>query len=122
MDNKTGRKTKEAVNSAHFLAVTLCEIVVYRNYVNALSCKRVKISGKGSNKSLTLTCLHLGNSSLMKQYTAEQLNAEGSLTENSVRRLSDESECLWQYIVKSFTVGKIGFKLVGISFFICFSL
>jgi hypothetical protein len=72
--------------------------------MHALACESVKVSGKGSGEGFTLTRLHFGNSSLMKYYSAEKLNAEGALAEYTVGGLSYERKSVGQNIVERFTL------------------
>ena len=88
MDDKTYRKTEEAVNSADKLAVTLCKVVVYRNNVYALSCKCIKIGRKGGNVGFTFARLHFRNTPLMKDDTADYLNRVGLDSDNSPHSLT----------------------------------
>ena len=67
---------EEGIQFAHPLSVSLCQIVVDCYYVNALALKSIQVCGKSSYKSLTFTCLHLGNTSLMQNDTADELYSE----------------------------------------------
>ena len=72
--DKAYRKTEIAVYLTHPLAVTLCKIVVDRDNVHALACKRVEICRKGRHHRLTFTRFHFGNSTLVKYDTAYNLH------------------------------------------------
>ena len=112
---KSRSKSEEAVNTAHFLTVTGSEVVVDRNYMNALFGKRVKICGQGCNEGFTFTRFHLRNSSLMKKNTAHKLNSVRTLAENSLIRLANEGERLGQNIVKSRAVAERCLEFIRIS-------
>ena len=84
-------------------------------YLNALTGKGVKIRGEGSDQSFTFTGFHFGNSSLMQDYTANNLNGEVTHLKNSPRSLSYRSKSLGKNIVKGFAVFKSFFK------FFCFT-
>ena len=115
MYDKSGLETEETVNSAHLVRVTLCEVVVYRNYVYTLSGERVKVCGEGSYESLTFTRSHLRDTSLVEKNTTHKLYAEGTLAEHSVVSLTHECECLGENIVECLSVCKVTLELVGVS-------
>ena len=98
--DETDAHLEELVDLAHPLGVTLCEVVVYRNYVNALTCKRIEVYGKSSNECLTFTCLHLGDTALMQDDTADQLYAEMLHTKCTLRRLPADRERFRKKIVQ----------------------
>ena len=74
--------------------------------MNSLARERVEICGHSRAERFTLTSLHLGNSTLMKYDTADDLNSEGTLTENSLVCLSYRRKRIGKYIVKRLAVGK----------------
>ena len=63
----------EHVERSHPLRVTLCKVVVHCHYVHTVAGKRVQEHRQCRHKCLSLTCSHLGNLSLVKDYTAEEL-------------------------------------------------
>ena len=67
-------KSVELVERAHPFRVTLSQIVVHSYYMNAVTCQGIQEHRKGCNESLTLTCSHLGNLTLMKHNATKQLN------------------------------------------------
>ena len=66
----------EHIDRAHPLGVTLCQIVVDGDDVNAIACKSIQEDGECGGKCLTFTREHLGNLALMKHRTTEELNVE----------------------------------------------
>ena len=68
------RKTVEHVERTHPLGVTLGEVVVDGDDMHTLARQGVKEHRKCRHKSLALTGSHLGDLSLMKHNTTDQLN------------------------------------------------
>ena len=110
MNDKTYAQAEETVNFTHPFGVTLCKIVVNCYDMYALTRKCVKVSRKCSNKSLTFTGLHFGNSALVKNNTADKLYIKVTHTENTGTCLTANSECVRKNIVKCFSVCKSFFK------------
>ena len=111
---KAGGQTEEGIYATHFLTVSLCEIVVDGNDVYAVTGERVEVCGESFYESFTFTRLHLRNSSLVQEYTADELYSVGAFAKYSVVSLSYERECLGENIVKSLAVGKVRLQLVGV--------
>ena len=78
--------------------------------MNALACKSVKICGKGCNKGFTFTGFHFGNTSLMKNDTADKLYVKVAQTDYTVRSLTANRKCVGKNIVKCFAVSESFFK------------
>ena len=76
VNDKAYLETHELIELAHPLGVTACKVIIDRNNVNSVTRKSVEVSGEGSNKSFTFTCFHFGNTSLMKNNAADDLNRE----------------------------------------------
>ena len=68
------RKTVELIERAHPLRVTLGEVIIYGNNVNALAGKRIKKDRERSHQSLSLSCSHLRYHTLMQNNTANKLH------------------------------------------------
>ena len=68
------RKAVEHIERAHPLRVTLGEVVVDCDYMDAFSCECVKEYRKGCDEGLTLTGRHLGDLALVEYYTADYLD------------------------------------------------
>ena len=100
MNNASYSKAQESIYLSHPLRVTLCQVVVDGYNVHAFAFQRVKIRRQCGNQSLTFACLHLGDTSLMKGYTADYLHLEMLHAYASCRRLSAHSKSLNQYIVQ----------------------
>ena len=103
---KTYGETHETVNLAHPFAVTACKIIIDGNDMNTFARKTVEICGKGCNESFTFTRSHFGNSSLMKNDTADNLHGEMLHAEHAPRCLAAGGKCFGENIIKSFAVCK----------------
>ena len=69
--------------------------------MNALAFQCVQINRQRSYQSLTFTGLHLRDSSLMKNDTADQLNPEGLHIQCSLRTLTDCRKGFRKEIIQS---------------------
>lgn len=85
----------------HPLSVTLCQIIVDRYYMYAFSRQGIQISRKGGGQSLSFTGTHLGNTSLVQNDTADNLDAEMFHPQHTHGRLPHDSIRLGQNVVKS---------------------
>ena len=89
MNNKPNGESEKVIKLAHPLAVTLGKVIVNRNDVNALACKGVKIRRESCHKSFAFTGFHFGDSALVKDDTADNLDGEVLHSENTPRRFAD---------------------------------
>ena len=64
----------EHIERAHPFRVTLCEVVVHRHHVYAVTCQCIEEHRACSHQCLTLTRRHLGNLTLMQHRTTEELH------------------------------------------------
>ena len=97
---------------SHPLCVTLGQIVIDRNDVNALSLQRIQIRRGCGYKRLTFTCLHLGDTPLVKNDTTDELHSVVLHVQHSSGRLTDCGKGLRQNIIQSFTVRQPLLKLL----------
>ena len=116
VEDNSDSQSEEAVNRTHPLGITLCKVIVNGNDVNALTLKCVKISRKCRNESFTFTCSHLGDTSLMQEYTTDKLNTEMLHSENTLCSFSYNREGFYQEIIECLSILQSLLKLI------CFSL
>ena len=109
-------QSQEAVNLAHPLRVTLGQIVIDGDDMDALAGQRIQIGRQRRHQRFALTGLHLGDAALVQHDTAHQLYRIGTQTQHTVRRLTDGGESLRQDIVQGFTVGQtlLEFRRLGL--------
>ena len=104
---------EEAVYLAHPLTASLGEVVVDGDNVYALAGQCVQISGKGSHKGLAFTGLHLCDTALMQDDTADDLYTVMTHTEFAPCCFTAGGKCLRQKLVERFAV------LVALLEFVC---
>ena len=102
IQNNAYRQSHEGIDLSHPLRVTLRQIVIDSNNVNALAFQCIQINRQRSYQSLTFTGLHLRDSSLMKNDTTDQLNPEGLHIQCSLRTLTDCRKGFRKKIIQSF--------------------
>ena len=105
---------------SHPLSVTLCKVIIDRNYMHAFSRKSVKICRTGGYEGLSFTGLHLGYTSLMENDASYELYPEMLHSKDSLRRLPDSGKGLRQYIVQglSFSQSLLKFWSLCLKLFI----
>ena len=96
----------------HPLGVTLGEVIVDGDHVHTVAGQRVQVHGEGGNEGFTFTGLHLGDTALVQNDTADQLHVKCTLPEGTLRCLSYRGKCLHQNIVQRLAFGKALFELV----------
>ena len=97
---------------SHPLRITLRQIIVDSDDMHPFSFQRIQICRQQTGLRLTFTGLHLGNTPLMQNNSANQLYAVVFRIKNSPRRFSHRGICLRQQIIQSLPFGQ--------SFFIFF--
>ena len=106
VDDQTHGKAHEAVDLAHPLGVTLGQVVVDGDDVNALTGQRVQIGRQGGHQRFALAGLHLGDAALVQHDAAHQLDGIGAHTQHAVRGLPHGGKGLRQDVVQRLTVGQ----------------
>ena len=115
MHDEADGKAKEAVYLAHPLAVTAGQIVVDRDDVDALARQRIQIGRQHRHQGLAFTGLHLGDSSLMQDNAADDLDREGLHPEDTPGRLPCRRKGIRENIVQRFPVFETLLQLAGLS-------
>ena len=104
MNDQTDRESEEAVELAYPLGVTLCQIVVDRDDVDALAGQAVEVGGQGRDEGLTFTGFHLGETSLMQDDAADDLYGEVLHPKHTPRRFAAYRKCVGQDVVGGLAV------------------
>ena len=94
------------IELTHPLTVTSCQIVVYRDHVDAVTGQSVQVCRKCCDKSFSFTCLHLGDVVPVKSDAAGDLNREVLHLQYSVGGLSADCKSVRQDIIRGLAVGK----------------
>ena len=119
VENTADCESEPAKNLSHFLCLSLSEVVVNGNNVNALAGKCVKVRCNAGNESFTFTCSHFGDSSLMKNDSADELNGIGLLFKDTPCSLADCCESLRKDSVKGFALFESVLEFKGLSLELC---
>ena len=69
-------QAEEAVELAHPLQISPCQIVVHGDDVHALAFQRIEIHRQRGDQGLALAGAHLGNLTAMQHHAADQLHIE----------------------------------------------
>ena len=109
-------KSHKSEYLAHPFRVTVCQVIVYCNYMNSLSLKGIEVCGHNCHEGLTFTSFHLGDTSLMKDDASDELNSEGFHLSYSPCSLSYCCKSLRKKVIQSFSLSEPVFK------FYCFCL
>ena len=114
VDDQAHGQAHEAVHLAHPLAVALCQVVVDGDDVDALSGQGVEVSGQGGYQGLAFTGLHFGDTALVKDDAADELDPVGAHAQHPPGRLPAGSKGLGQDIVQRLTVLETLLKFGGL--------
>ena len=98
------RQPQSLVNLAHPLRVTVRQVVVHRHDMDALSFQGVQVSRKRRHQRLSFTSLHLGDTSLMQDNSADQLHPVMLHAKHTPGRLADSRESLYQQVIQRLAV------------------
>ena len=110
VDNQTCGQAEKTIEFAHPFAVTLSEVIVYGNDMNALALQRVEVGGQRCHKRFAFAGFHFGNSALMQNNAADYLHAEMLHAKHAPRCLAANGKSIRQDIVQRFTGGKPVFQ------------
>ena len=106
VDHQTRLQPHEAVDLAHLLGVAGSQVVVDGDDVDTLTRQGVEVGGESGHQGLTLTRLHLGDTALMEDDTADELDVEGTLAQDALVRLTDGGEGLGEDVVQGLSRGQ----------------
>ena len=114
VDHQTHGQAHEAIDLAHPLGVTLGQIVVHGDDVDALSGQGVQIGGQGGHQGLALAGAHLGDAALVQHDAAHHLDPIGAQPQHAPRGLAAGGKGLGQDVVQGLAVGQTGLELGGL--------
>ena len=104
--NEADTEAEEAMNLPHPFAVAACKVVVDGNNVHAFTGQGIQVCRKNRNQSFSFAGLHLGDSALMQDNSADNLYREGLHPEHAPRGLSRRGKSVGKDIVQCLPVGK----------------
>ena len=99
---------------AHPLRVTLGQVVVDRDDVDALAFQSVQIGRESRDQGLAFTGLHFGDAALVQDDAADQLYAVVFQTDGALRAFAHESEGFDQDVVQGLAVCQAFLELTGL--------
>ena len=114
IQNAADGQAQETVDLSHPLSVTVCQVIVDRDDVDALALQSVQIRRQQSDLRLAFTGLHLGDTPLMQDYTADQLHVEMLGMQDPVRGLPHDRVSFRQKVVERLSAGKPLPELIGL--------
>ena len=82
-------KTEESVHATHPLRVTLGEVVVHRDDVDAVASDRIQVSRQRGDESLSFTGAHLSDVAEVHRSTTHDLDVVVALAQYATRCLTD---------------------------------
>ena len=88
----TGLEPERAVDLAHPFGISLGEVVVHGDDVDALAGQRVQIGREGGDERLAFARLHLGDVAFVEEHAAHKLNVEGAKAQRPLARLAAVGE------------------------------
>ena len=114
VDDQAHRQAQKAVDLAHPFAVSLGQIVVDGDDVNATARQCIEVGGQRGHQRLTFTGLHLSDTALMQHDAADELHPIGTQTQHTVRCLPHGGKGLRQQVIQRLTVGQTLLELRGL--------
>ena len=114
VDDQTDGQTQEPVDLAHPLGVTLCQVVVDGDDVDAFAGEGVEVGGQGGHQGLTFTGLHFGDTALMEDDAADELDAIGTEAQDTICRFPTGGEGFGEDVVQGGAGGQACLELVGL--------
>ena len=100
MNNQSNRQAEEAVNLAHPLTISFCQIVVDGDNVHALARNGIQICRQRCHKRFAFTGFHFRNTALMQHNAADDLYAVMAHAEHAPCSLSHGGKCFRQQIIQ----------------------
>ena len=106
VNDATDCHPEETVDLAHPLCVTLCQIIVDRDDVNALALQRIQVRRKRGDKRLALARLHLCNTALMQNHAAQQLYVKVAHPDGTLACFPHDGKGFAEKIVQRFAAAQ----------------
>ena len=111
----TYSKSQELMDFSHPFCVTVCQVIIDGYNVHALSFQGIQIGRKSRHQSLSFTGLHLCDTALVKNDTADQLYPVMFHAKDTLRGLPDSGKCFRQKIIQGFSFLKTVFIFSSLS-------
>ena len=114
VDDQAHGEAHKPVDLAHPLGVTLGQVVVDGDDVDALAGEGVEVGGEDGHQSLAFTGLHLGDPALMEHDAADDLDPVGPHAQHPVGCLPAGGEGLGEDVVQSRALGQPVLEYLGL--------
>ena len=112
LDDADG-EAHDVVDRAHPDRVAACEVVVDGNEVRALAGERVEHDRRDLSERLSFTGLHLGDSALVQDDAADELDVVLPHSEGALADLADDREDLGENLLERLAVLDPRLELLG---------
>ena len=100
MDDQADRQAQVAVDLAHPFAVAGGQVIVDRDDMNAAASQGIQVDRQGRDQGFAFTSLHFGDSTLMQDNAANQLNPIVVVPDYPSRCFTDGRKGIRQNVVK----------------------
>ena len=106
-------KSQEAMDAAHPLRVTLCEVVIDGDDMDAFAGNCVEVRGQGRDEGLALTGAHLGDVAQVQGRPTHDLHVVVPLAQGATGGLTYGRECLGHECIEGLPLHKALLVFVG---------
>ena len=115
MDDNAHGHAEELVDAAHPLRVAFCQVVVHGDNVDALACERIQVHGSGGDEGLAFTGLHFGDTALVQDHAADQLDIEMPHVEHAATHFADHRKGFFENVVERRALSETLLEIDGLS-------
>ena len=115
MDDESDLETHEAIDLAHPLGVALRQIVVDRDDMDALAGEGVQIGRQDGDQGLAFAGLHLGDSALVEDQAADQLDPIGLHAQHAPGSFADGGKGVRKNVVERLAPGQKGPEFLSLA-------
>ena len=95
------RQPKEAVDLAHLFAVPPGQVVVHGDHMDPLTRQGVEVGREGGHQGLALASFHLGDTALVEDDPANQLDTVGIHAQYPLCRLPAGGKGIWENVLQA---------------------
>ena len=113
VDDEADGQAEVAVDFTHPLGVTACEVIVDGDDVDAFAGEGVEVGGKGGDKGLTFTGLHLRDTAVVQDDTTKDLDRVGFQADGADGCLTAGRERVGEDVLQSLAVCETLFQSRG---------
>ena len=113
-------QSKKLVEPAHPFGVTLCQVIVDCDNVDAFAVESIQICRKRRHERFAFTGLHFCDAALMKDNSADKLHVEVPHIESALARFANDCESVRQQVLERLSVleSLLEFGCFGLELFV----